>query len=348
MIMYFILTVVAVWNLGAILLASPVASTSANRSVWSTGYGGLYVNEYAYAPRAVFPGTAVVRVRFASINPMDYKALDKLAALPFIRWIAPLAFLHDFSGVVQEVNECSGFQRGDEVFGLAIGGSLAQYTVVTCQSMARKPAQLSFEKAGAAPAAAVTAYKCLHDLKKGAHVLVLGSAGGCGSYGVLLAKSMGAARVSCVASGKNRALSVDRLGCDEFFDYTSPTFVKDMHAKMQGKVDLIYDTVSSMVVSVDYYDDVQGLLKNESGVICALGPTIADLPLVGSTRNNRIRLQGNLNCSVLDVVAKKHLSVLTEGLVSEVVDAFNMTALHKAIEVAQSGRTQGKIVVRVE
>jgi NADPH2:quinone reductase len=70
----------------------------------------------------------LIRVKFAGVNPIDYKLLDKLTATskyPFVMGI-------DFAGVVERVPTGErGLHSGDRVFGMArTHGAYAEYTAV--------------------------------------------------------------------------------------------------------------------------------------------------------------------------------------------------------------------------
>ena len=90
----------------------------------------------------------------------------------------------DVAGRVAAVGRnVSEFQPGDEVFGdisVCGFGAFAEYVCVTENALVLKPANLSFEEAAAAPAAAVTALQGLRkgQIQPGQKVLVNGASGG--------------------------------------------------------------------------------------------------------------------------------------------------------------------------
>src|SRR3954469_4999579 len=103
----------------------------------------------------------LVRVRASSINRGDYYALvgkPKLAR-PMMGGVrrpkSPLLG-GDFAGVVESVGAgVTEFKPGDEVFG-GKTGAFAEY-VTPKESLALKPANVSFEEAASVPVAALTA-----------------------------------------------------------------------------------------------------------------------------------------------------------------------------------------------
>jgi len=137
----------------------------------------------------------------------------------------------DVSGVVTEVGPgVTEFSVGDEVFGTC-QGSFAEYTVAPVSRLARKPAGISFAEAAAVPISGGTALQGLRGVQAGQRVLVLGAGGGVGSYGVQIAKALGA-HVTGVCSTRKVDL-VRSLGADEVVDYTIADFT--------GTYDLILD-----------------------------------------------------------------------------------------------------------
>jgi NADPH:quinone reductase-like Zn-dependent oxidoreductase len=85
-------------------------------------------------------------------------------------------------------------QPGEEVFGIG-EGSFAEYVCARADKLVPKPATLSFEQAAAVPISGLTALQALRDTGKvqpGQQVLIIGAAGGVGSFAVQLAKAFGA------------------------------------------------------------------------------------------------------------------------------------------------------------
>jgi NADPH2:quinone reductase len=105
-------------------------------------------------------GAFLIRVRYAGVNPIDYKLLEKLTATstyPFVMGV-------DFAGVVERVPTGeSDLRAGDRVFGMArTHGAYAEYTAVapgvkTVVPLARIPDGVTDEQAAALPVAAIAA-----------------------------------------------------------------------------------------------------------------------------------------------------------------------------------------------
>src|SRR6185503_7929510 len=93
----------------------------------------------------------------------------------------------DFSGRVESVGKnVTEFKVGNEVFGTC-HGSFAEYACTREVRIVTKPANLSFEQAAAMSVSGSTALQALRDrgeVKAGQKVLIIGAAGGVGTFAV--------------------------------------------------------------------------------------------------------------------------------------------------------------------
>ena len=132
----------------------------------------------------------------------------------------------DVAGTVQAVGAgVAEFRPGDEVMGVAEGGSFAESAVTRPDKLVRKPANLSFEQAAAVPISGVTSLQALRDkahVRPGQKVLIVGAAGGVGTFAVQIAKAFGA-EVTGVCSTSKLDL-VRSIGADDVIDYTRQDF----------------------------------------------------------------------------------------------------------------------------
>jgi NADPH:quinone reductase-like Zn-dependent oxidoreductase len=118
------------------------------------------------------------------------------------------------------------FRPGDEVLGEAQRGSFAELTVAPADKLVRKPSRISFEQAAAVPVSGTTAIQALRDkghLQPGQSVLVIGAAGGVGTFTVQIAKAMGATVTGVASTSKLDLLR--SIGADDVVDYTRESFM---------------------------------------------------------------------------------------------------------------------------
>jgi NADPH:quinone reductase-like Zn-dependent oxidoreductase len=116
----------------------------------------------------------------------------------------------------------SGLAVGEEVYGVTDwyrDGAAAEYVAVEARNLAPKPTTVSHAQAAATPLAGLTAWQALFvhgDLGSGQRVLVLGAAGGVGTFAVQLARWAGGHVIGTGRAGA-RDLVLE-LGAEEFVD----------------------------------------------------------------------------------------------------------------------------------
>jgi NADPH:quinone reductase-like Zn-dependent oxidoreductase len=197
------------------------------RAIVQDRYGDLDVLELRDIDRPVPKANEVlVRVHAAGL---DRGVWHVMTGLPYmIRFIGfgvrrPKVRVRgmDLAGRVEAVGEqVTRFRPGDAVFGWA-DGSYAEYATVPEDHLAPMPASIGFEQAAAVPISGFAALQAVRDegeVQPGQKVLVIGAAGGVGSFAVQLAKAFGA-EVTGVAGTAQLDL-VRSIGADEVIDYT--------------------------------------------------------------------------------------------------------------------------------
>jgi NADPH:quinone reductase-like Zn-dependent oxidoreductase len=151
----------------------------------------------------------------------------------------------DAAGTVEEAGRnVTQFKQGELVYGTC-DGSFAEYACAKAERLAPKPANLSFEQAAAVPISGMTALSGLRDagnLQPRQRVLVIGAAGGVGTYAVQLAKAFGAVVTGVCSTSK--AELVRDIGADEVIDYTREDFTEGSR-----QFDLILDTAGRRPLS---------------------------------------------------------------------------------------------------
>lgn len=183
-------------------------------------------------------GEVAVRVRAASINPIDRAIyLGYMAS-----WYpAPINLGTDFSGEVVAVGpNVTHVAPGDAVYGLSLSrGTFAETVVVNAAGVARKPESLNDVEAAAIPLAGETAYQTLFNLgqlQRGQRVVIIGAAGGIGTFAVQLAHNAGAYVIGVERGDK--ADFVKGLGADVYVNSDTQRF-----EDVVGQVDLVLDLV---------------------------------------------------------------------------------------------------------
>ncbi|MCO4762907.1 MAG: NAD(P)-dependent alcohol dehydrogenase [Myxococcales bacterium] len=230
------------------------------KAVAYTRYGPPEVLHLQELPRPVpKPNELLVRIHASEVTKGDCE----LRSFNFpVKWFAlPLRLAWGirrpkrpilggyFSGVIDTVGEAtSQFTTGDEVYGSSgmTMGTYGQYTAIPANaSIAKKPKTMTFEQAAAVPLGGLNALHFLRlvKLQAGEQILINGAGGSIGSFGVQIAKSMGA-HVT-VVDAPHKAQLLAQLGADRFIDYT-----KEHLTDCTDTFDVVFDMVAGSTYSV--------------------------------------------------------------------------------------------------
>jgi NADPH:quinone reductase-like Zn-dependent oxidoreductase len=273
-------------------------------------------------------GQVLVRVRAASVNPIDWK--NRRGGRPVE---LPKILGNDISGTI-EVSRAGGLSEGDEVFGFATGGAYAQYTLSAPLALAPKPAGVSHEQAAALPVAGLTAWQALFDrgrLERGQTVLIAGAGGGVGHLAVQFAKLAGA-RVIGIGSTHNRDFVLG-LGADDYVDYTQQD-VRDA----VSDVDLAFDAVGGETT------ETLVPVVREGGILV----TIAAAPPEDAASQRGVRAEMLIMSADPERLA--HIGELVEAgdIRVELSEVLPLAQVQRAHQLIESGHTRGKIVLTID
>ena len=199
----------------------------------------------ADVPKPAAPDAYLIRVKYAGVNPVDYKSVERLTAKSAYPYILGV----DFAGVLERVPSSErDLRAGDRVFGIARAhGTYAEYTAVSAgapgNAVARIPDGVANDQAAALPVPALTALGSLelNGVAAGQWFAVMGGAGGVGGYAVQMAKARGA---HVIASVRGDADEARRLGADEVYDTQTGDVIEAIKAKHPQGVDAILDVVN--------------------------------------------------------------------------------------------------------
>jgi NADPH2:quinone reductase len=184
-------------------------------------------------------GQVLVRVRAASVNPID-TYIRKGPAMPDMPW--PYILGSDMAGVVQALGpNATRFQVGDRVWGANQGvlgrqGTFAEYAVIGERWLYATPDAVTDEQAAAMALVGITAHLGLVDeakLEAGETILVNGGSGAVGSTVIQMAKALGA-RVIATTSGQEKAAYCRALGADEVLDHAADDVPQRVQALTAG------------------------------------------------------------------------------------------------------------------
>jgi NADPH2:quinone reductase len=210
--------------------------------------GGLKVIQFGDLPKPhPGPGEVLVRVRAASINPIDIYIRAGAVSMNLPKPYIPGC---DLAGVVEAVGGSGPFQAGNRVWGSNQGllgrqGTLAEYACVAENWLYPTPASVSDEQAAAAALTGITGHLGLFGrahLQAGETLFVNGGTGGVGSMVVQMARAVGAYAIATVGSAEKVA-KCRELGADVVLNYKTDDVDKGIIDFTKGKgVDVWFET----------------------------------------------------------------------------------------------------------
>jgi NADPH:quinone reductase-like Zn-dependent oxidoreductase len=293
----------------------------------------------------------LVRVRAASLNFLDaglVRGPSVLRLMSGLRKPKFTGFGRDFAGVVEATGkDVTEFKAGDEVFGVK-GGALAEYVCARKDRVASKPANITFEQAGAVGLAGLTALQGLKtgEIHAGQKVLINGASGGVGTFAVQIAKAFDT-DVTAVCSTRNVEMA-QTLGADHVIDYTKEDFTK-----REERYDLIFDNVNN-----HSFSERRHVLK--PGGICVL----AGIGSAGLHKGQLGRIAGNFAAAwrsrFVDQKFKSYVTtsnqadlkflsdLLAEGKVTPFVEkTYSLDQTADALRYFEQGHARGKLVIKI-
>jgi NADPH:quinone reductase-like Zn-dependent oxidoreductase len=330
----------------------PASGPDVMQAITYRCYGGPEVLKLEVIPKPVpAAGQMLVRVRAASLNPIDWHYMRGTPYL--VRADNGLGapqdprFGGDFAGTVESVGaDVTHFHPGDEVFG-SRDGALAQFVVVReAGAVVVKPANASFAEAAAVPVAALTALQALRDkgqVHAGQRVLINGASGGVGTFAVQIAKSFGA-QVTGVCG--TRALPmVQAIGADHVIDYTREDFTR-------GSVhyDVILDTVGSHSLSeyrrvLEPHGTLVLVGATEKGDwIGPFLPSLGALALSPFVSQKLLPFLAEFNPKDMETLR----AMLEKGQIRPVIDRrYPLEQVPEAMQYLEAGHAHGKVIIEV-
>lgn len=296
-------------------------------------------------------GQVLVRVHAAALNPADTFVMT---GTPYIMRLGfglrrPRGRVRgmDLAGTVAAVGPgVTRLRVGDQVFGEG-EGALAEFALAQEDRLTAKPASATFAQAAAVPMAGLAALHAIRDhsaVQPGQKVLIIGAAGGIGTYAVQIAASLGAI-VTGVCSTRNVDL-VHSLGAKHVVDY------RHQDPRQTGeRYHVILDNVASHSMS-----DLRRMLTRDGLLLPNNGTTGGRWfgpigRLAGAwitTMFVRQRLRTFVSMANRDDLATLS-DLLAAGTIAPVIGhTFPLAQAADAIQQVATGHVRGKVVVTIQ
>jgi NADPH:quinone reductase-like Zn-dependent oxidoreductase len=313
-----------------------------------TRYGGPEVLELKNVPAPVPRDNEVlVKVCAVSLNDWDAAMLDGDFVNRMLNGLSrpKIQILgSDIAGIVHSVGkDVKTFVPGDHVYGDISGrwGGFAEFVCAEANSLALKPAAMTFEDAAAIPHAGVLTTQGLFDkgkIREGQKVLINGAGGGVGTFAVQIAR-----RYGVEITGVDNASKLDlmrSLGYDLVIDYRKEDFTRN------GKqYDLILDTKTNRSM----FAIAKALRPN--GTYVTVGGDISRL-LQALLLSPFISLFLRKKISIVALKPNKDLALLSslyeEGALRPVIDGpYSLEDAVRVFQLFRDGLHKGKVVIRI-
>ena len=306
------------------------------------------------------PTDLLVRVRAASVNPLDVKTRRGEVKV-LLKYRFPLVLGSDLAGDVVDLGaQVTRFRNGDAVYARLDAeriGAFAEYAVVRDGAAALKPTNVTFEEGASLPLVALTAWQALveiGELRAGQRALIHAGSGGVGSVAIQLARHLGATVFTTV--GRRNVDLVKRLGADVAIDYRSERF-----EDVARDCDVVLDSAGGDTL-VRSFECVR-----PGGVVVSIGGT----PSAAFARrwglNPLLVLALGIMSRKPTAAARRHgaryeylfmradgdqLRAITRlveaGAITPLVDrTFPLAQVRDALAYSEAGRATGKVVVAV-
>lgn len=338
---------------------------------WTYGNAGagleksLTINEAASLPpkSTLSPTSVLVQVLYMSINPADYKLAEMgILARPLIS--PPASPGMDFSGRVVLAGESMGaYQPGQLVYGRVDPnkyGTLAEYILLKnaeCLAHVPEGSETKLAEFASVGTCGLTAWQTikpyLPENVKDTKIFINGGSGGLGTFGIQIGKALGC-HVMTSCSGGNVELCRS-LGADEVIDYKTQNISELLKSK--GKeIQLVVDNVGcSPAKEEDLYVAANSFMKDDGHFIQVGGGVSKDMvkamvkrslvpSFLGGGKRQWKFITTNQSHADLESIGE----LIKSGAVKPVVDeVFTFDKAPQAYEKLKTGRTKGKIVIKV-
>ena len=330
------------------------------KAMLSHAVGGPETLELAELPDPT-PGKGEVRIRIraAGVNFPDTLIIRDMYQVKPPRPFAPGG---EVAGDIDAVGEgVTGLAVGDRVLGLSSHGGFATHMVIGADRVIKIPDAMPYDHAACLVLTYGTTHHALKDraeLQAGETLLVLGAAGGVGVASIELGKAAGA-RVIAAVSSQDKADYCKELGADDVLIYERDLDKDGQKAfaaqikEVAGPhgVDVVYDAVGGAYAE----PAIRSLAWKGRFLVVGFPAGIPKIPL------NLALLKG---CQIVGVFWGAHTMrepdmhaanvadlyrLYGEGkIMPRISQSFTLEQAPEALEVLQSRKAKGKLVLNID
>ena len=291
----------------------------------------------------------LIKVKYASLNPVDYKLIANQPAF----WNYPYVVGLDMVGEVVEVGSgVTRFKLGEMVAthgNLTYGRALAEYCVHPEQVLFKIPSGFDLKLAAALPCAGLTAFQALvrkMNIRSGKTIFIQAGSGGVGSFAIIIAKAKGLRVItSCSASNFEY---VKALGADEVIDYRNQDVYSWIRGHYPAGVDYILETTTKDNLQRDIdilafngqIASIVGVLETSAIPEFKTGFGFHEVALGGAYLSNHYPSQCDLAQMGDELIA-----LLQQVKVAPQISCYRLDEFQQAFADLQNSKNAGKIVI---
>jgi NADPH:quinone reductase-like Zn-dependent oxidoreductase len=265
-------------------------------------------------------GQVLVKVRAASVNPIDWKMRAGMLSSMF-----PLQFPRTLG------RDCAGEADGKLIAGVADprkDGTHAEYALLPESSICELPEGLEATAAAAICVTGLSAWIPLVEvaaLKKGQSVLIHAGAGGVGGVAIQIARALGAS----VSTTSTQADYCRSLGAERVIDYRGEDFSKT------GAYDVVLDTLGGEA-------HVRSLACLKPGGIQV---TLSAAPIPAHEPRKDVRVEKALIQATRERLERIFAWAVEGRIRPQVTHVVDLKDAAKAYAAVESGHARGKVVI---
>lgn len=300
------------------------------------------------------PADLLVRVHSTALNRMDLAQREGRYPVPPG---APKTLGVEMAGeVIGWGAEVQGWQRGERVCALLLGGGYAEQVAVPAAMAMRLPDTLSYEQGAAIPEVFLTAYLnlfTLGGLQSGDYALIHAGASGVGTAAIQLVRAIGAHAIVTVGS-ELKAQRCRNLGAIAAFNYHDGPFQEGVQQATGDRgVAVVLD-----MVGAPYWDQNVACLSTGGRLILVAQQGGGSVQIeLGALQRKRLRVIGT-GLRPLPLQEKVALTEafwrfardrFADGRLAPVIDrVFDWSEAPNAHRYMESNANIGKIILRVD
>ena len=312
------------------------------RAIAVTAYGGEPAVTELPKPEAA-PDKIIVRVEAAGMNPVD-SSIASGAYKDLMPATFPLVLGVDVAGVVEAVGEgTAGFEVGDRVFGqllippLGSTGTYAEFVSVPKDApVAKVPQSMDSLTAASLPTAGGTALQIAESLVplEGKTMLIVGAAGGVGSFLTQFAVRAGARVIANVAA--RDSARVREYGAVETVDHHSDNVHDAVAALFPDGIDVLVDLANG----ADEFANLASLVRGGGTALTTL--YVADVDSLAARGITGVNFAYQASRPLLARLAE---AVATDGVVPPPLETVGLDEVPQVLRGSGRGARPAKTVI---